>query len=498
MKYTFLAIFIFLLIPFESQAVQIINTFDSMENHEQVRGQTGFSFEESSGAILSSNAEAITLPNAIGSLGTGASNYLYALLGHTDIGIMQAIVWSAGGDGTGVINMSVTERTGGLDLDVVNLYLVGDDEAELQVNGTPVHTFSVLPLSTWTNVFVEWRSGGSYLEFRARVGTETSDWYESTIALSNSDSRIRLNFIDACCTFNTARLDNFFLQTDGDIPPPPEGQTWLNIDYPFEGGNTASTSFDIGFTYTLDERVEGAEEFPYIRFTLCSLFYQNEPCVTESYETTFGITETATTSINSTWEGYSLLIASFWNGVETDVTCPWWNFLCQEAQVKIGASDSIKLNIATTTIDADVPDWIQNADLCTTFGDIGNGFCQAMVFLFYPSDIASQSINEIRDILAQKQPFGFFFLVSKQMDSLFKTEGATGTGLTISLGPKWGTWEVFNFATAKSKVVAMGLYTQDVVDVINIFLYISLISYWWFRLTGKQEDIGDNTWQRGV
>lgn len=480
-----------LIVPSEVLGVEVINDFDSMGNLEQVRDQTGFDTASSSGTYLSSNVESLSSPNAIGNLSTGASNYLYVDIGHTEIGVFQSFVWSA--SDSGVIDLAIMSGS-----EIVELSLMGGESPVLAVDFTPEYTFSTLPTSEWTNILIEWRTTGSNLEFRGTVGTDSSEWIESTISSANANTQLRLRMLDTCCSFTQARLDNFFLQTDEDIPPAPEGQTWLNITYPFEGGNTASTSFDVGFTYTLDDRVEGADEFEFIRFTLCSLFYQNEPCVVETYNTSFGTGQTGTTTMNSTWEGYSLLVASYWNGVENDVTCPWWNFLCQEEQVKIGASDSIKLNIATTTISADVPDWILNGDLCSSMdSDIGNGFCQALTFLFYPSDIASESIEEIRDILAQKQPFGFFFLVSKQMDELFKTEGATGTGLTINLGADWGSYEVFNYLTAKEKVIELGLYTEDIVMLINVFLYIALITYWWFRLTGK-EDTGNNTWQRGV
>lgn len=451
-------------------------------------------------ADISLESYCVSLPNCVRGTSAGGTQRAGLELEPITNGSMsvQAMHTNTSASQTGI----GYARETGITTNAFSIFINSSEQVILQSWTGTEHVFAgTVTINEWYALVLEWRvNGDGLIEISGGVAgvgmLENSGWIETTLTMADIGTTSYAYIVTGSSFSRSSVIDNFFINTDYEEPV---GNTFLKIDNPLEGGNTASTTFDISFTYTLDDRVAGAENFDYIKFTACSRFYQNEPCKTESYETSYGVDNMDTITMTTDWSGWSYLVASFWNGVEEDVTCPWWNFTCQEEEVLIGASDSINFNIATTTIDADVPDWILDGDFCGAMeSDIGNGFCQALAFMFYPSDIAGESMKEIRSIMAQKQPFGFFFLVSERMDELFKTEGAAGTGLTINLGESWGTWEVFNFATAREEVIAMGLYTDDTETVMLVMIYVMLIGYWWFRLTGRNEDSGANTVGRGI
>lgn len=495
MKFYFIAVLLCLaFVPTLVSADVYAEDFDAVTGGDW--SQTIFdTFSGSQDGIIGSSV-CFTLPNCVGA--DGGESYAGLQVEVIQQGLMSAFLRRNNTSGA-TMGFGYSESIG-LGNTLMSMYIDSGEHLVLVATGVGTVDLGLTTADEWNSVVLKWRNNGSVYEVQGTIlgGSlaTTTPWYTTSID-PTSIGTSTYAWIRHGSSFGTSGyLDNFFLNTEFEEP---EEQTFITIDSPVEGGNTDSRIFDVDFTYTLDSRIAGAEEYDYIKFTLCSQFYINEECVTEQYPTSFGVDNTGTIEMESEWDGYSLLIASFWNGVTEDVTCPWWNFICQEEQVLIGPTDTINLNIATTTIDADVPEWILNGDLCGSLdSDIGNGFCQALAFLFYPSDIASESMEEIRSIMAQKQPFGFFFLVSERMDELFQTEGSAGSGLTINLGEDWGTWEVFNYATAREEVIALGVYNEDTETVMHVMIYIMLIGYWWMRLTGRDEDIGNNTWQRGV
>lgn len=266
--------------------------------------------------------------------------------------------------------------------------------------------------------------------------------------------------------------------------PNPYGtdETYINITAPTS--TTASRTFDVDFNYRMESSYPQASEYTHILFTLCARSYSNDECLKFSAPVdTLGSAHSDTLEIMAERDGYHLLLANFWNGVSEDTTCSWWQFFCEEETALIGVGTSVNFNVATTTIDADVPEWILNGDFCGEMdGLVDSAMCNALAFLFVPDSASLDKIFTLDDVLAQKQPFGFFFLVQKKMTEVGETTGEAGSGLTVDTGEgALGEIEFFNFASAKSEMTDMGMDTTEVQDIMIWMLWLMLGWYVWYR-----------------
>jgi len=282
-------------------------------------------------------------------------------------------------------------------------------------------------------------------------------------------------------------IDNVTMATDEDVPLEPEdpflnSSTYINITAPTS--TTASRTFDVDFNYQMLDNYPQADEFSHILFTLCARSYSNDECIKFSTTTaSLNSSHSSTIELTAVRDGYHLLLANFWNGVSENTDCPWWNIFCEEETSLVGVGTSVNFNVATTTIDADVPEWILNGNFCGGLsGLVDVAICNALAFLFVPDSTSLDKIFTLDEVLAQKQPFGFFFLVQQKMTEVGATEGSAGAGLTVDTGAgALGEVEFFNFASAKSEMTAMGMDTTEVQDIMIWMLWLMLGWYVWHR-----------------
>lgn len=245
---------------------------------------------------------------------------------------------------------------------------------------------------------------------------------------------------------------------------------------------TASTTFDIDFTYFLNSNDDPENEFSHILFQLCAQSYPNDPCERFSFSpTTLDTVVSQTLEVTTNREGYYLLIGNFWNGVETATDCFWWNFTCQETAPKLGIGTSVRFNVATTSIDADVPDWILNQDICGGFtGIIDSSLCNGIAFLFMPSQDSFTRLTDLQSFISSKQPWGFFALANQKLDEIVNNASSSiGTDVIVDVAALGGSTTIFSWTGSKNTMENLGFYNSDVTDILITFVWFMLIGWFW-------------------
>lgn len=256
--------------------------------------------------------------------------------------------------------------------------------------------------------------------------------------------------------------------------------------------STTSKIFDVNFEYYLNSETPKANEFNYIIFQLCSLAFPNDNCHRFSFTpTTINNLNNETIELTATRDGYHLLLANFWNGVEENTTCPWWNLWCAEQIIEIGPGTSQRFNVATTTVVFELPQWIEDADMCGALsGFTETMMCNALTFLFVPNPNSLNRFGELQSLLATKQPFGFFFMVKENINNAINSDFTAGESLVINLGENSiGNFTVFNFENAKTTFNDFGFNDSQIIQIMLWFPWIFFGIYIWFRFIKKNEEI---------
>jgi len=255
--------------------------------------------------------------------------------------------------------------------------------------------------------------------------------------------------------------------------------------------DVASTTFDVTYRYS----IATTTDYTHIRFSLCALSYPSDDCViTSTSPVTVGEVVEESFELTSERMGYHLLLVNFWNGVDETVTCDcaWWDFQCQilctPEVVMIGTGDSVNFNIATTTIVADVPLWIENMDFCSGFsGIVDSAMCNGVAFLFMPSNESFTRILNLQKIIAEKQPWGFIPLVFLELQAISAT-ATTPTAVQVDVGLFQAT--MINPTGIKATMDDLGMNSDEVSSIIITFLWfmaIGVVVRWAWGMGGVQQ-----------
>lgn len=266
-------------------------------------------------------------------------------------------------------------------------------------------------------------------------------------------------------------IDNIFV-TDYNPSNTGISNEYISITEPL--GDTSSTTFNVGFDYFTKN-----SNWSHFLIQTCALSYTDQPCQSFSVEgLDYDLVQTVVEEITMSTEGYTLLTVNFWNGVSITTHCAWWNVFCTETQPQVGAGDSIRINVATTTISSDVPQWILDYETPSDLCDIVliGGFCSALIWLFQPSDTISQKYDQLQTTLSQKQPWGIFSLVAIELKALQTQQPLEGNTLTYEGDTFFSGMTIFSWQQAKEKLTAFGFYDSRVVTIVEIFLWIMLIN----------------------
>lgn len=277
----------------------------------------------------------------------------------------------------------------------------------------------------------------------------------------------------------------------------PDYNTFIRIISP--PPDTASTTFDIEYEYYIDGSSPEAEFQPTVNilFQLCPQSYPSDACerfVDPDFSDTYNVLTSGSFTVTTNREGYYLALANFWNDVSTTIepsVCPWWDFRCQTTpgeSPEIGVGTSTRFNVATTTIDADVPEWILDGDYCGGFiGIIDAAFCNALVFLFVPEKDFNTRFQELQNLMINKQPWGFFALVQKKLDTaIVDAPVDPATDLVINVGTIDMT--VFSWTWVKDTWTALGFYAFEFSQILLWIFWLYTSWTLWRIVVGSKSD----------
>lgn len=211
---------------------------------------------------------------------------------------------------------------------------------------------------------------------------------------------------------------------------------WINPPEISPSATTTSRTINFQFRYYLNPQTHPTNNSNTMLLQLCPLSYPDDPCQREVVSTTLSTNTLTSVSHSATTErdGFYLGIVSFWNGVTDDVDCPWWNPFCTDQEVIITYSNDNRFNVATTTIDADIPPVIQ-----TLFGQCEGGFfdnpiCNTIVYLFYPSANSLQYFDEAKNQFRTKLPFALLYTITgSAFEATSTTTPTIGTDVVVHI-----------------------------------------------------------------
>lgn len=271
------------------------------------------------------------------------------------------------------------------------------------------------------------------------------------------------------------------------------GPAEIRINEPLNGDETASRTFDVDIDYLLASTVQDEEEYEFIQLALCSQAYPDDECEKSSFAVPIrDVTTNVTRSLTAERDGYYLLLAYFWNGVSQDVECSWSDPFCDEMLVKTLATESVRFNVATTTITPDFPLSKESAltacDDSYFFG--ADAICKVLVHLFMPSETAFTKWNNIDSLLATKMPFGFYMQIRDDLSSIASSSGETYSNIEVDLSGTvfegvsggGGMVTLIDFDELKSSTFFQNQVFGKMTPYVNVFLYIFFFIYIWRRI----------------
>jgi len=185
--------------------------------------------------------------------------------------------------------------------------------------------------------------------------------------------------------------------------------------------------------------------------------------------------------------GLMIGLVSFWNGVEENIDCPWWNFWCTNQEIKIFNTVSNKFQVAPTSVPIVVPPYIQQgfSGFCD---EMASGYlfgldvavCKAMVAVFVPSSASWDSnISQFKYALSQNLPFSGYFIFQSSLAGALATSTMSGD-IDVDLGFWSGTmfsWQdAHDFWYTVTDNELGGQLTQIMVWVIVILVFLVMAS----------------------
>lgn len=263
-----------------------------------------------------------------------------------------------------------------------------------------------------------------------------------------------------------------------------ENQTRINWISP-RNTVTPEANFDVEFQYYLNTSTHDPNIFNNILINITPINDTQKP--NQKYTITNLQTNTLTTqtinfpAMDST--GYHLGLINFWNGVNENINCSWWEFWCNEENIILGPGDSSRFNVATTTIQISNP--LERETIMNACGDgmFDGAICRALTWLFLPDNSTAERFLSITENLGRKIPFAFL----KLLDDKIETLEVTGTTwneyeLDLNTGNQYslGTIKVFNWAEAKEKIGTDNLNT--IAEWIKNIIWICFAIYVLMRI----------------
>lgn len=302
---------------------------------------------------------------------------------------------------------------------------------------------------------------------------------------------------------NTAEDNTYGYITDSGGEPPSDLTTriiWVNPPVQNPSATTTSRTIDFEFQYYLNSNTASASEYSHILLQLYPLSYPNDPAQRITVATTTELDSLATVSVTATTErdGYYLGLVSFWNGESEDDLCDWWEvFGCTDVTVIVGPTFKNNFNAATTTISADAPPFITQtfSESCDSLDgggliDIDAGLCRTFGYLFIPSqDAYTKLSNDLNQVLANKQPFSYFYVAIEKIEAISESEGEATTNLVLSLGDEgpFGTSiTMFNWEEARTGFA--GMCDEQCANVIVWIEWIAFLCFVFIRISRPVSD----------
>lgn len=243
---------------------------------------------------------------------------------------------------------------------------------------------------------------------------------------------------------------------------------------------TTSRTINFSFEYYLNTDTDPFDVNGNILLNLCSLSYPNEDCqhVTVTTDVQANILSVANVIATTTRDGFYLGTVNFWNGVSENVDeCSWWDFGCEPSQIILGKGTSSRFNVATTTISADIPVFIDGIQsMCDDTDNLAWIFCKTIVFLFVPSPDGMLKFQEINNVLRQKIPFNYVYYGIDTIQAVRSATIQPGTDVVVDLNGSFlppGSTTMFSFSEVKTELA--GYIDSRTLATLTNFLVLAVI-----------------------
>lgn len=279
-------------------------------------------------------------------------------------------------------------------------------------------------------------------------------------------------------------IDEGPIGTDIVIPP---GE-YLVVNYPTNGTTTSSTTITLDIDYDLPA---GRRELDSLLGSFCSQVEQLNglpDCEHHTLATNLAIDTptTVTPSVTLDYEGAYIGFISFWNGVDEDVECSWFDIWCEDETQELWETQAISFSSASTTVTLVTPFYRENLiAMCAQLPLGADYICEAMIWLFVPStDVYVNATNQVWNQMAGKIPFGFFIYAKDTLGNVIEgTATSTYDGITVDLEVLGGETVMFDVQGVKNDE-----FYNRLIDTIDpyaeIFIWFLFVSYIWNRFRG--------------
>lgn len=259
--------------------------------------------------------------------------------------------------------------------------------------------------------------------------------------------------------------------------------SWINPPKQSPSATTTSRTINFEFSYYLNSA--SSTDISKMILSLCPLSYPNDDCqkvdVGNVIEDSLETISTTTTTLR---DGYYLGIVSFWNGVSESTTCSWWEFWCEAEQVKVYNSVSNNFNVATTTIEADIPiSYEAISSQCEDGNFAEEGICKALLWLFYPSGSVLDGMEELGTTIRGKIPFGYFYQVSDKLNAISTASSTEGSNIIVHV---WGDETTGTEITLMDWSQAKDFYSETFGNLdgyVVILAWLAFAGYAFYRIS---------------
>lgn len=230
-------------------------------------------------------------------------------------------------------------------------------------------------------------------------------------------------------------VEDMYLQVNSGITNTNTRLEWVNPPKTNPSATTSTSTIAFEFNYYINSATSSPENLSHIILSLCPLSYPNDDCQKETItaSTTWDSFQNVTQTITTNRMGFYLAIVSFWNGVEEVTDCSWWQVFCNEETPVLSFSVSNSFNVATTTIPTDLPlPYESISSMCSDSNFAGEAICKTLLWLFYPSEATLDRYLNIGQIMQNKIPFSFFYLVKNELENISNSQADEGSNIVVN------------------------------------------------------------------